>query len=820
MGACVTSTFQGYPITGRTCATVTTAGGTGYQWGCLSPDLMRLSRPAAVAAAMFLLSFGTLLFELALTRLFAVVLFASSAHLALAIALLGISVGAVVQHLWPSLLPERGLERRLAWLGIAQAVSVLVAVGAAVRFPLTEQFAQPPESFGERSSIAWDLIDPVWFTALVPLLIVPFAITGLAFAGAFHRRRERITELYAADLLGGAAGAVAFVPLLGRLAAPDVAFVVALAGVSAAILLFWSELERGKATATGLFGLGFVALLQASLAGHDLHRVQYAAGYSEDNVTYSRWTPLARLAVHEDDRGAFVLLDNTSASQVVRTVDERRAVARGAARGLVYRLHEPPARIAVLAASAGPEVAAAQHVGHTDILAIDLSAEIGDIVSEQFPVSPANPFRQRGVRRVRSDGRAAILHSSRPFDIIQMVNANLHSAGGLLASAWSPALLETKEAFHTYLDKLTDNGTISFAASTNTNWHARAAYEALRERGVKLPGDHMAYIVGDQTLLLVKKRPFGQLERLELLELLERWPGSQRLLVDPLNRDLGLRRSVYQTGPVMTDNRPYYESSDGFIASLGRVAPQLVGLGGEAESQPVDIVYKNLVLQVVVVAFGGAFLVFVPLVGRGAVGLRAIGPSDLAVGLAYVGALGYGYLALETVLIHQLVLYVGHPVYAVTVVIATVLLASGVGSLLAGRIPVERRLEALRWALVAILGLAALQVWLVPAILQIFAVGLEPELRALLVGVALFPLGLCMGLPFPLGIHLLGPRMAGLVPWAWALNGWTSVVASLGTVFLSRLFGYDQATVLALAAYGLALALAGRLPGLGGRLER
>ncbi len=764
---------------------------------------------------MFLLSFGTILFELALTRLFGVVLFASSAHLALALALLGISAGAVVQHIWPSLLPERGLERRLAWLCMAQAVSVLVAVGATIRLPLTRQFATPPTNFGERSRIAWDLIEPTWFAALVPFLVLPFALTGLAFAAAFHRRRDRITTLYGADLLGGAVGALVFVPLLYRVAAPDVAFVVALASLLAAVGLFWSELQRSHAVMTGFFGLGLVALLQASLAGFDLHAVRYAAGYSEENVTWSRWTPLTRLAVHEDERGAFVLLDNTSASQVVRTREERRAVAQAAARGLVYRLHEPPARVAILAASAGPEVAAAQHAGHTDIHAIDLASEIGDVVATNFGDAPLNPFLQRGVRRVRSDGRAAILHSSRPYDIIQMVHANLHSAAGLLANAWSPNLLETKEAFHTYLDKLSDSGTLSFAAAGNTRWHARAAWEAIRERGAKLPGDHMAYIDGDQTLVLVKRRPFSQLERLELLELVEQWPGNQKVLIDPLDRDLGLRRMFYKTGPVMTDNRPYLESADGFLASLGRVIPNLLGLDDEEEGQPVDIVYKNLVLQALVVVMGGALLVFLPLVRRGAIGLRGISQGDLVVGLAYVSGLGYGYLALETVLIHQLVLYVGHPTYAVTVVIATMLLSSGVGSLLAGRAAPEQRADLLRGALVAVLVLAALQVWVVPAVLQVMAVGLPLEVRAALVGLVLFPLGLCMGVPFPLGIRQLSPRMGGLVPWAWAFNGWTSVCASLGTVFVSRAFGYDQATVLALAGYALALGLASRLPTLG-----
>ena len=76
----------------------------------------------SLTAAAFLLSFNLVLFELLLTRLFAVVLFAQFAHLALALALLGIGFGAILPHLRPKLLPDEGLERRLAWLILLQGV--------------------------------------------------------------------------------------------------------------------------------------------------------------------------------------------------------------------------------------------------------------------------------------------------------------------------------------------------------------------------------------------------------------------------------------------------------------------------------------------------------------------------------------------------------------------------------------------------------------------------------------------------------------------------------------------------------------------------
>ena len=87
--------------------------------------------------------------------------------------------------------------------------------------------------------------------------------------------------------------------------------------------------------------------------------------------------------------------------------------------------------------------------------------------------------------------------------------------------------------------------------------------------------------------------------------------------------------------------------------------------------------------------------------------------------------------------------------------------------------------------------------------------------RVALVALALTPLGLVMGMPWSLGMSLLRAEAGAIVPWAWALNGWMSVVAGLGTIFASRLVGYDLAFGIALGAYAISAITAHRLPRLG-----
>ena len=795
---------------------------------------MRTARPVptSLLATMFLLSFAMILFELALTRLFAIVLFATWAHLALALAMLGLSAGALLQHLWPALVPDEGLERRLGWWSLAIGGSSVLATWLGVLLPVTRQFETPPEVYEERSAIAFDLLDPGWFLVLLVGLVVPFALAGLAFGGTFHRRKAQIGRLYAADLIGGALGAVVFVPLLYRVAGPDAVFVAAAATCLAAVGLFRTAGDRlGLGVATGSLIACAIAIAVAA-QGTEVLSIRYSAGYAEANITRVRWTPLTRVAIHEDaKRGPYVVLDNASASKVVRTDAERAKIDDEPNRSLVYRLHEelrraaaaqpgespaqtrarigpPRAHVAILAASAGPEVAIAQGYGFTGIEAIDIAPEIGDLVAEAFADAPANPYVQGDTRRVVLDGRAAILHADQPYDIIQMVHANLHSSAGLLSDAWSPALLETREAFALYLSRLSPAGILSFGRGTRTPEDVRAVVAALRDAGAPTPERHVALVTGRATFMLVRPRPWTDAERDALAQLVGGY-RNQQLSFDPLHHSPDQLRRLL-AGPVMTDDRPYAESPTSALIQLGAAARRFAGLAGDAPMAPAAIVYHALLLQMAFVALAGVALLAIPRLMRRSSGLEALVHARWA--LLYVACLGYGYLAVETVLIHHLVLFVGHPTYAITVVVLSMLLFSGLGAAWVDRRPERSLGPTLQVALAAVLTLGLAQIYVVAPALQAMAQGWPVAARVALVFAALAPLGFAMGTPFPLGLRRLRPDAASIVPWAWALNGYMSVVASLTTVLASRVFGYDAAFGMALAAYLLAFLVAPALP--------
>ncbi len=763
---------------------------------------MSTSSPAAdptlrpLAAVAFLLSFSLLLYELLLTRLFAVVLFADFAHLALALALCGIAAGALAQHLRPSLVPDEGLLPRLSTLSLVQGAVTLLAVLAVLHFPVLKDFETPPDSYQDRSYLRDSLLDGWWFAALLPMLAAPFGVAGLVFAGLFQRRKEHISKLYAADLLGAAAGAAIFLPVLGVLSGPDVVFVVILGCSVSAFLV--ARAGKVPVLLPALVGLASVVLIGVSLKMEVL-KIRHAAGFAEEEIVSTLWTPLTRLSVLEKPGHAYVLLDNSSASEVVRTKADRTKRAAEANRALVWQLVPPPAHGAILAASAGVEVAVAQSFGHTNIEAVDIASEIFQIVATRWADSEVNPYTHGDTVRVHSDGRAAILRSTQPYDVIQMVHANLWSSAGLLSNVWSPALLETTDAFEDYFEHLTPNGMLSFGKGSQTDEIVRACATALARRGVKDAWRNIAYAEGTSRVLLARPRAWTEPEQQALAALLPKY--GLRLTLDPAATGPTPAWKKLMKDPAMTDDHPWQDSPAIVAAALKDAWNHA---SGDTE-QPLAVLWRSIVIQCAVVVVSGLLLLALPWALRGRSEIASLTGAGAA--LAYVACLGYGYLAVETVLIHALVLFVGHPTYAITVVVLAMLVSSGVGSFIGERVPVSR----LRWILVAIVVLGAIQAFVIPPMLYAYALTWPLLARCIVTGLLLVPLGFVMGMPFPMGMRSLPDAGRPLVPWAWAINGWMSVVASLGTILVARMWGYTPGFLVALGAYVLAALLAGAM---------
>jgi hypothetical protein len=170
--------------------------------------------------------------------------------------------------------------------------------------------------------------------------------------------------------------------------------------------------------------------------------------------------------------------------------------------------------------------------------------------------------------------------------------------------------------------------------------------------------------------------------------------------------------------------------------------------------------------------------------------------------LVYFAGLGFGFIAIEVALIQKFTLLLGQPLYSIVVTLFSILVFTGVGSLLST--------AALRTGKSAFVPLGACVLLIAIAfgsesLVQV-AIGWPLLPRALLVAAVIAPLALLLGMPFAHGIAIVQQRNPSLVPWAWAVNGSTTVIGSIATVILSMNFGFAAVLLIAGAVYLVAFA--------------
>ncbi|MBA3916454.1 MAG: hypothetical protein H0X25_21940, partial [Acidobacteriales bacterium] len=418
-----------------------------------------------------------------------------------------------------------------------------------------------------------------------------------------------------------------------------------------------------------------------------------------------------------------------------------------------------------------------------------------------------------------TDGRSFVRNTPQRFDVVQMTLVDTWASTAAGAFALSENNLYTTEAFQEYFQHLTPEGMIAV-----TRWEFRQPREALRVVSVAMEALHRLgvadtsrhFIVvsegdlnedGIPVVVLAKRSPFTAAEENQVSAHLAKYPKLAALYLpsqpgdNPFSKLIASndakafsRSYAYDVTPV-TDNAPFF-----FFTLKAREF-----LKAASFQHAID--WKvNLGVAILAVLLGvsiGAVLLFLigPMLVRGLV------PGERPARLLYFVAIGLGYVLVEIALIQRFVLFLGHPTYALTVVIFLLLLSSGVGSLLSREL---RRILPAGFALLLIAALIFCLVAVLPPILQAL-VGLSLITKLAISGILMVPLGLLMGMPFPAGLQALveGGRNSAenLVEWAWAVNAASTVLGSVLAMVFAIAFGLNFTLFGGAIAYLCALAL-------------
>jgi hypothetical protein len=721
-----------------------------------------------IHVAVFLITLSGLVFEIGLTRIYSATIWYHFTFIAVSVALLGWGLGGLAVHL----LKRGGLLTldQAAVCVMGYALAIPLCLWAVVTFPFT--------------------IDrlPLYFAA--PL--IPFFFAGMALSIIFDRRKDIAGSLYFADLVGASLGAVLITLLLQSVGAESSLLVAAIAPCVAAFCLSSRVRIPAAAIAVVLVGLavangssGWLKVVPGELKAMHKHMLEVPGTH----VTQTGWNAYSRIDTVEGfppPNLARLYIDSDAWTNAHQWDGSLASISdlKNWYRALPFKFEQNPETL-VIGPGGGSDVLVALSAGSKKVTAVELNPLMIEFV-RHYGAAAGNIYNRPDVDVVLSEGRSFISRTDRRFDVIFLgfVDSWASVASGGLSL--SENYLYTTEAFKAYYDHLNDDGVL-----TVLRWDAdvpRLVANSVALLGVEEASKRIVVLMEKtedptaipQMIFMLRKQPFTPLQTAEIMN---DWTLARPVIVPGRHADAPydalfsgrktldqiVNESPRRVGPVFDDS-PFYFAVERPWGMATRIANGL------------------MMLVALAAALLAGFVVF----GRP----RAGSARPYAASVVYFCALAAGFIAVELALLQNFTLLLGHPIFTLSVLLFTLLAASGVGSALSARL--SSRTACLIVAAIGATGAVALP-RLVPVLLPL------PFAARVAIAVALIaPLGLAMGMPFPQGLRKTGRGSLPAPPFYWGLNGVMSVIGSVATVTLAVLYGFTVAMLAGSACYVVA----------------
>lgn len=800
----------------------------------------------AVGSAVLCVALTLLSHEILLMRLLAILQWHHFAGMIISLALLGLGAAGTFNTVFQKWLLPR-------FHGAFTVNALLFGLAIPVSYELVQLIPLNP------LEILWDVRQGVYLLQTCLVLFLPFFFAGNCLTLAVARFREEVHRIYFFDLVGAGLGALSIVALLHAVAPWDCLALLSAPPLAAAGLVRLDlpyRRSRFAGLALILLAGAFPWLLphrQAPPKISPYKGMSTALLAPGAQVVAQRTSPLGWLAVVESPSVPFrhapgmsllctsepppqlgVFLDGDSMSPITRFDGRREPLAflDCLTLALPFHLVDEP-RTLVLGAGGGMDVLLARLHGARTIDAVELDPLMISLVRDTFGDYAGHLYSAENVRTHAAEARGFLSRSAALYDVIQVSLLDSFTASATGGHALSESYLYTVEALGDAYDRLAPGGILSI-----TRWLKipprdslklfATAVQALERRKVSRPGDRLALVRSwSTTTLLVKNgdltvedrdriREFCAARAFDIDHLNGEPPvdgkgfnvldepylsDGTRALLGEERRDF-MDRYKFAIEPA-TDDRPYF-----FHFFKWRTLPEILGAKGRGGLPLMEWGYPLLVMTLIQALVLSLVLILAPLflldrsVGKG-MGLGRIG--------LYFSAVGFAFLFMEIAFIQKLILFLGNPVTAASVVIAGFLVFAGLGSrcsaALTGAVSRWRPREPESYAiLTAAAGIAVLSTLYLYAIPEIFSrlAFLSDGYRAAVSLVLIAPLAFLMGMPFPLGLALVGASRPAHVPWAWGINGCASVLATVTASIFAIHFGFRVVILLAVAFYGLA----------------
>jgi spermidine synthase len=774
-------------------------------------------RPALALALLALASSSLVTTEVLVTRLLSAVTWYGQAFFVLSLAMVGLAAG--------SLDADRARESGVPWSAFCASRLARAAVGILVA---TTVACFLPVQAGTASASLLRLL------LLSAVCTWPLASGGAVVARLMADAKTNTATLYAVDLGAAAVGALAPLLMLGPLSAPGALVFVSL------VLLLGSAAAAPAQRRGGIAGAVLCALLlwMGSSGSIDLEprflkglprpataRLRYNGWNALSHVMLTEfseqpialWSP-SPLTPNVQIRAATALIDGEAGTPMY--ANDRPELLRALKLDAVFTAHElrPDGAACVIGVGGGRDIAAALIAGHDPVYGVEINPAIRAM--HDSAAAESNLVNDPRVVIQIGDGRVVYARSNVQCRVLQASLVDTWAATAAGAFAHAEATLYTREAWSVFLRRVEPDGVLTFSRWYNprsideTARLLALAMSSLMDRGARSPRDHIALVgSGRVATILVSPSPFSAADLATLRSVTERYrytlvavPGeaarspllesilSARTLAE-IDR-AGDARGLDTSAP--TDDRPFFFqlASARMWLTPWRLFSVDAGSGGVIAGNITAA--RELVTTFAAVLLVGAFLLGRPLA-------RAFRGDTLpgAASAGYFAALGFGFMVAEIALVQRMHVVLGHPTWALIVVLAGLLVAMGAGSALSPRwIKTARAVSVLCVAVAVMLVVAAFVVIPVVARSAMFATLWTRAAMAATVSILLgIPLGMC----FPAGLRFV-ERGRG-APAALAINGVTGVLGSVVALVVSVAKGIPTSFALAAAVYLVAALL-------------
>lgn len=742
-----------------------------------------------------------MIYQITLTRVLSVVVWYHFAFLTISLVMLGLGAPGV----WFAL--SKKPLRYLPGFLLVSGITVPLSIAGIVKF----------------GAAALDT-SIVYIVFLV--LPVTLSMGGVVCLLLIKATGKTISRMYGIDLLGAAIAAMLVIPAMHVIPTPILG---ALIGLLPLLCLLLYPV-KGKWAAVVALVISVGLMIQG-----DAYQIVRSKTFDETRSPplFERWSPTARVTVlgenfellhrYESEYGwgwgakvpkekkarqYFLLQDGSNGTPITNFTGDLSKVDNlyYDVTTVGYQLR-PPETAAVIGAGGGRDILSALLAGATDIDAIEINEQTVRAVTDVFGDFSGDIYRAPGVNMFVNDGRSHMTYSEKTYDFIQisLIDSKAASVAGAFALAENN--LYTVEAFELYASRLSDNGILSTSRFMNqTPRLVVLGLAALERIGVENPRQHLILVTASEAAtMLLSKSPFTDADIEKLLEISEQrgfkliypeQPGVEpdnKFIVEAVANRLEpyVKYGANVDPPV--DNKPYFFNVISPFAHFDEIPDELTKLAGNVGNIRASVVLQQTMISVSILA---VILFAAPFVARVNREQREESLQHLFRATIFFASIGAGFMLIENMLVQRFVLYLGHPSFAVTVIIASLLVGMGVGATYSTFLGVTW-LKRFGW-IAPLLVLFMLS--LLPGLFEA-TLGYPRSIKIIMSCLLLAPIGAVLGLFFPLGMLRFGDRSKA---WYWAINGVFGVVASVMSLSLSMQFGYAAIGLAGAAIYVVA----------------